>query len=111
MSYTRGMEFSASTQRDEPCIPPVFRTRHAQARMQQRGISTDALDHLLEFGHESFDHHGGVVLYFDKAAKRRLTLAEPKAKDLGRLARCYAVLSTDGAVMTVGHRFRRIKRA
>ncbi len=47
-------------------------TRHAQARMQQRAIRPEALDCLMAFGREAFDHRGGVVLYFDKAARRRL---------------------------------------
>lgn len=85
-------------------------TRHAQARMQQRAIRADALEALLDFGREAFDHHGSVVLYFDKAARRRLARAAPGAKDLERLARCYAVLSPGGEVMTVGHRSRRINR-
>lgn len=85
-------------------------TRHAQARMQQRAIRADALDCLLEFGREAFDHKGGVVLYFDKAARRRLQHAAPEVKDLERLARCYAVLAPGGAVVTVGYRRRRIAR-
>ena len=85
-------------------------TRHAQARMQQRAIRVAALEHLLDFGREAFDHHGGVVLYFDKAARRRLSRAVPGVKDLERLARCYAVLSPAGEVITVGHRSRRINR-
>ena len=93
-----------------PLRPAQAITRHAQARMQQRAIRADALEHLLEFGREAFDHHGGVVLYFDKAARRRLSRAAPAAKDLERLARCYAVISTGGEVITVGHRQRRISR-
>ena len=93
-----------------PLRPAQAITRHAQARMQQRAIRTDALERLLEFGQEAFDHHGGVVLYFDKAARRRLIRATPGAKDLERLAGCYAVLSTNGDILTVGHRFRKINR-
>ena len=85
-------------------------TRHAQARMQQRGIRADAVEALLEYGREAFDHRGGVVLYFDKAARRRLARAAREVKDLEKLARCYAVISTDGAVLTVGHRYRRINK-
>ena len=85
-------------------------TRHAQARMQQRTIRPEVLERLLEFGREAFDHHGGVVIYFDKAARRRLSRSAPGAKDLDRLVRCYAVLSPGGAVITVGHRQRRISR-
>lgn len=86
-------------------------TRHARARMQQRGIRAAALDCLLEFGREAFDHRGhAVVLYFDKKARRRLARAAPGCKDVERLARCYAVLSAAGTVITVGHRSRRIAR-
>ena len=85
-------------------------TRHAQTRMQQRAIRPEVLERLLEFGREAFDHNGGVVLYFDKAARRRLTRDRPGAKDFERLARCYAVLSTNGDILTVGHRFRKINR-
>ena len=90
-------------------MEPAF-TRHAQARMQQRAIRADALDYLLEFGREAFDHRGGVVLYFDKAARCRLKRAAPGAKDLDRVARCYAVLSAEGEVITVGHRDKKINR-
>jgi hypothetical protein len=90
-------------------MDPVL-TRHAQSRMQQRGIPAEALDCLLDFGREAFDHHGGVVIYFDKAARRRLSRATPAAKDIERVSRCYAVL-LEGKVVTVGHRFRRINRA
>ena len=93
-----------------PLRPAQAITRHAQVRMQQRAIRTDALERLLEFGREAFDHYGGVVLYFDKAARRRLIRATPGAKDLERLAGCYAVLSPGGAVITVGHRVKRINR-
>ena len=82
-------------------------TRHAQARMQQRAIGPDALDRLLEFGREAFDHRGGVVLYFDKAARRRLARAAPGARDVERVAGCFAVVAHDGSVVTVGHRLRR----
>ena len=85
-------------------------SHHARVRMQQRGIRADALEALLDFGRESFDHHGCVVLYFDKAARRRFARAAPDAKDLERLARCYAVLAPGGEVITVGHRERRINR-
>lgn len=88
-------------------------TAHAQARMQQRGIRADALECLLRYGREAYDHRGCVVLYLDKAA-RRLVQREADAdtrKELSRLARTYAVLSGSGTVVTVGHRYRRITRS
>ena len=86
-------------------------TGHAGARMKQRCISAEALDILLEYGREAFDHRGhAVILYFDKRARRKLARAQPGRKDLERVARCYAVLSREGKVITVGHRQRRIGR-
>jgi hypothetical protein len=86
-------------------------TSHARTRMRQRAIGADVLDRLYEFGHETYDHRGhATILSFDKKSRRRLARAEPWRKDLERLARCYAVVSGDGAVITVGHRRRRIGR-
>jgi hypothetical protein len=49
----------------------------------------------------------------DKGAQRRLARhADPATrKQLPRLSRMYAVLSRDGAVVSVGHRYRRIRRS
>jgi hypothetical protein len=87
-------------------------TAHARARMQQRGIRAEALERLLDYGREAFDHRGHVVVYFDKAARRRVERDADEAtrKELSRLARTYAVLSPAGTVVTVGHRYRRISR-
>jgi hypothetical protein len=86
-------------------------TRHARARMQQRGIPAAALEALLAYGREAHDHHGGAIVYLDKAARARLAKAEPSAaRNAASLARTYAVLGSDGKVVTVGHRYRRILR-
>ena len=86
-------------------------SRHALARMQQRGIPAHALDCLFDYGRELHDHRGGVVLFFDKAARRRLerdTAPALRAR-IARIARTYAVMSR-GEVVTVGHRWRRLSR-
>ena len=85
-------------------------TSHARARMQQRGIGAEALDILLSYGREAYDHHGAVILYMDKAAQRRLASASVEKNPARRLAGLYAVLSRHGQVITVGHRTRRINR-
>ena len=41
-------------------------TFHAQQRMQQRGISRQAIDYVLTYGRVSHDHHGGRVIWLDK---------------------------------------------
>ena len=88
-------------------------TSHARARMQQRAIHPEALECLLEFGREAFDHRGhAVIVYFDKKARSRLERNASGAwrEDIGRISRMYAVLSGEGKVLTVGHRDRRINR-
>ena len=91
-----------------PVSPLTF---HARARMQQRGIRSEALDLLLSYGREAYDHHGAVILYMDKAAQKRLAAASRAKSEVRRLAGLYAVLSRHGQVITVGHRTRRINRA
>jgi hypothetical protein len=61
--------------------------------MQQRGISAAAIEVLLSYGRTSHDQHGGEIVFFDKAA------------------RPYAILGSDGMVVTVGHRTRCILRS
>jgi hypothetical protein len=76
-----------------------FFTAHARTRMQQRGIPPAAIEALLDDGRSAPAGRGCEVLFFDKAARKG-----------GRLARTYAVLGSDGAVITVGHRYRRLPK-
>lgn len=86
-------------------------TEHARARMQQRGIAPAAIEILLSYGRSSHDHRGCELVYFDKAARARLVREDPAAaRQAARLCRTYAVVGADGAVVTVGHRYRRIAK-
>jgi hypothetical protein len=92
-------------------MKPVV-SKHAKARMQQRGIAPSAVDCLLDFGREHHDHHGAVVVVLDRAATRRLARFAPaRAGELDALRGLYAVVASDGCVCTVGHRTRRLRRA
>jgi hypothetical protein len=87
-------------------------TQHARRRMQQRGIPPQVLDWLIDYGSIAYDHHGGRVRYLDHAGRRRL-LGEVGSVALRRYHEkldAYAVESADGAVLTVGHRYRRLPR-
>ena len=90
-------------------------TRHAAARMQQRGIRAEALEALLDFGRERHIHfRGREIVYFDKKARARLARSRavaPAKAGAERFSRTYAILGSDGTVITVGHRFRRIPRS
>ena len=84
-------------------------TTHARARAQQRGIAEALLPYLFDFGTERHDRHGGVIVCFDRAARRRAARAgAATARDLDRLSGIYAV-DTGGVIATVGHRHRRLR--
>ena len=87
-------------------------TKHAAVRMQQRGIPPLILEWLLEYGATTYDGHGGRIRYFDKQAKQRIrhSKGEIVLRRLHELFDSYAVVSNDGAVVTVGHRYKRAYR-
>ena len=79
-------------------------TRHAKTRMQQRGIRPEMLEALLDHGRVARAGGGCDIVYFDKHARAAL------AAEAERLRNSYAIVGSDGAVITVGHRTRRIPR-
>jgi hypothetical protein len=85
-------------------------TPHARTRMQQRGIRPEALEALLDYGRVRHLHQGGrEILFFDKKARARLARANPgAAREADRLTRTYAIVGSNGVVITVGHRYRRV---
>lgn len=87
-------------------------TSHAIERMQQRGISMVTLECLLAWGAKSRGHRGATIVYFDKAAKRRLASSQGEAhyRRLESGLNAYAVVGETGEVVTVGHRTKRINR-
>jgi hypothetical protein len=74
-------------------------TDHARARMQQRGIPAAAIEALLDYGRSKPAGPGCEVRFFDKATRKG-----------ERFPRAYAVVGANGAVVTVGHRYRRLRR-
>lgn len=85
-------------------------TTHARVRMQQRGIPSTALEVLLDYGHEAHDHRGCRIVRFDKRSRRRAAseLGRERYRRIERWLGAYAVVGPDDAVLTVGHRRRRL---
>lgn len=54
-------------------------TGHAQSRAQQRALPPLLLNWLRDYGHERYDGRGATVLFFDKAARRRLERTASRA--------------------------------
>jgi hypothetical protein len=86
-------------------------SRHARARMQQRGIAPWMVDHVLRYGREHHDHRGAMIFCVDRAARRGIERAgELRRAEADALRGVYVVVALDGTVRTVGHRHRRLQR-
>ena len=82
---------------------------HAARRIRQRGIAPALVERVLAYGREAFDHHGGMVVYVDRATRESLRRRGAAGRDIDRLGGVYVVVA-DGAIVTVGHRYRRLRR-
>lgn len=87
-------------------------TQHAAARMQQRGIKEQTIECLFRYGSKIHDHQGGVIVFFDKQARKRLKegFGQSQLRQMESQMDAYAVISEYGEVVTVGHRTKRINR-
>ena len=86
-------------------------TAHAIARSQQRSIPPLIVDWLMDYGRVT-RHKGGDVYHFDKAARRTLRsrIGGLPYKRLADQLDVYVVISDDGKVITVGNRFKHLKK-
>jgi hypothetical protein len=86
-------------------------TEHAAARVRQRGVDPVVLEYLLSYGTHLHDHRGGELVVFDRQALRRLQPAVDAAmmRRVEERRTLYAVRGLDGAIVTVGHRYRRLR--
>ena len=85
-------------------------SKHAEVRSQQRGIPPLIIQWLEDFGEQTHDHNGAVILYFTKKSRRRLekTVGREVTRRVSEWLDSYAVQSLDGNLITVGHRYQRI---
>ena len=87
-------------------------TNHSRARMQQRGISKTAVEHIIKHGDCQFDGHGGKIYFIKRKDRKYQTSDLPKRKfeSIKKQLNGYVVLSENSdAVLTVGHKYRRRK--
>ncbi len=92
---------------------PMYKTHHAVHRQQQRGIATQTLELLQQYGRRVYDHHGACKLIFDKRAQNQVKAALGKAAAQIRFG-VYAVIDASASatvVITTGHLTRRCKTA
>lgn len=93
-------------------VAPVPLSPHAEVRQQQRGIRRDVLECLVAYGRREHDHAHCEIIYFDsKAIERVKREVGSQASQLASDHRdVYAVIDSDGRIVTTGHRYRRILR-
>lgn len=93
------------------CVfPELSFSALAIRRCQQRGIPSETLALLQEFGRRVYDHRGAVRLIFDRAARRRVEATFGKSAAQVKFS-VYAVVDAArrSRVITVGHRTRRCR--
>ncbi|MBI0537730.1 hypothetical protein D9599_19395 [Roseomonas sp. KE2513] len=88
-------------------------TQHAARRAAERSLPADVLEWLLDLGARVPAGHGAELVRFDRRARASLAsyLGRQAYRDIeSKLAKTYAIVGADGAVITVGHRTRRLPR-
>ena len=86
-------------------------SHHTQIRMQQRAITADMLESLLDFGQVKFNGQGTEILTFPKKVVKHLKkeLNHKVFMKIERHLNLYAIMSSDGELITTGYRTKRLK--
>ena len=86
-------------------------SHHAQIRMQQRAITADMIESLLDFGQVKFNGQGTEILTFPKKVVKHLKkeLNHKVFMKIERHLNLYAIMSSDGELITTGYRTKRLK--
>jgi hypothetical protein len=79
--------------------------------MQQRAISADMLESLLDFGQVKFNGQGTEILTFPKKVVKNLKkeLNHKVFMKIERHLNLYAIMSSGGELITTGYRTKRLK--
>lgn len=90
----------------------IILSNHAQTRSQQRGIGMDIIEYLLQYGASCYCKKGCKKYFFDKKSlgKIRSSISSKKFAKIESKLRCFAVVSADRVVVTVGHQFKKVWR-
>ena len=85
-------------------------TNHAVERSQQRGIPPLIIHWLCQYGSRRRSSNGTILCYFDKKSVRLLAsdVGHVVVQRLSGLMNSYLVI-TGNQIISVGHRYKRIK--
>jgi len=86
-------------------------TSHALERSQQRCIPPLIIHWLCQYGSRRRSGNGTIICYFDKKTLRLIAadVGHVVIRKLSGLMNAYLVIAGD-QILTVGHRYRRIKK-
>ena len=87
-------------------------TTHALKRCQQRGVSTELCDLVLDYGEFRYDKHGARICFLTKRTIRKIRdkIGSELEKDCERKSRLFVVESLDNqSVITVGYAYKTSK--
>jgi hypothetical protein len=87
-------------------------TDHARKRSQQRGIPTEVVNLLLEYGETKYAGRGCKICAFRSKHGKRELLREGTIRgvNIEKHLRAFLVIFKDETIVTVGHRYKRVKR-
>lgn len=85
-------------------------TKHASIRQQQRGIPPIVIDLLQSHGTIERAGKDATTYYFDKASRRKvLAYAGRLSRAIEEFLDYYAVVGSDGRVITVAPRIKKVR--
>jgi len=89
----------------------IILSHHAQVRAQQRAVDPRVVELLLEFGASEYSHGSRIFHFRSHKAQRRLRRNLPASewKGVERKLNCYAVVSGEGSLITVGRRYKPVR--
>jgi len=80
-------------------------TKHAKARVQQRGIQPYWITLVLEYGKEAYQKGKHSYSFsLDKLGLKRIKDTYGAITDINKLRQLYVVVSEDGAIVTCAYR-------
>ena len=82
-------------------------SNHMVVRSQQRGIPEEMVEVLTRFGIRSYTRDRAFTYCMNKKSRERakVGLGAAKYRELERWMGCFTVISREGQVITLGHRF------
>ena len=87
-------------------------SHHAEARMRQRAIPSIIVAWILDYGRD-MRHHGASVYFLNRETRNKLKrdMGAKLYTQIGNRLDAYVVVSDDGTIVTVGRRYKRLKRS